>query len=120
MGRPVEHFEVIGRDAQRLQEFYGRLFDWRIQSDNPMGYGIVDTGSKLGIQGGIAQSENDNSWVTFYVQVDDLQGTLERAEELGGETVLAPTDIPGAVALAVLKDPEGHTIGLVQSRERSG
>jgi uncharacterized protein len=116
MGRPVVHFEVIGRDAKRLQDFYGQLFEWKIDSANPMGYGIVDTGSKQGIQGGIAQSEKDDSWVTFYVQVDDLQATLDRAVELGGETVLAPTEIPGTVSLAVLKDPEGHTIGLVASQ----
>jgi uncharacterized protein len=120
MGRPVVHFEVIGRDAKRLQDFYGQLFEWRITSDNPMDYGIVDTGSKEGIQGGIAQSQSDNSWVTFYVQVDDLQATLDRAAELGGETVLPPTEVPGTVSLAVLKDPEGHTIGLVKAPGQGG
>ena len=116
MGRPVVHFEVIGRDAKRLQEFYGELFEWKIDSANPMGYGIVSTGSQQGIQGGIAQSETGDSWVTFYVQVDDLQATLDQAVALGGEVVLAPTEVPGAVALAVLKDPEGHTIGLVRGQ----
>jgi predicted enzyme related to lactoylglutathione lyase len=120
MGRPVVHFEVIGRDAKRLQDFYGQLFEWKIKSDNPLDYGVVDTGSKLGIQGGIAQSHSDHSWVTFYVQVDDLQATLDRAAELGGETLLPPTDFPGTVSLAVLKDPEGHAIGLVKPQGQGG
>ena len=41
MGRPVVHFEVIGKDAATLQRYYGELFDWKIDANNPMSYGIV-------------------------------------------------------------------------------
>ena len=42
MGRPVVHFEVIGKDDERLRSFYGELFEWQMNADNPMRYGIVD------------------------------------------------------------------------------
>jgi predicted enzyme related to lactoylglutathione lyase len=51
--------------------------------------------------------------ITFYVQVDDLQKYLDRAEELGGKTVMPPSEIPGTgVMLAMFTDPSGNVIGL--------
>ena len=44
MARPVVHFEIRGKDAKRLQEFYASLFDWKIDTNNPMGYGFVEAG----------------------------------------------------------------------------
>jgi len=41
MGQPVIHFEVIGKDAKALQDYYSELFGWEIDASNPMGYGIV-------------------------------------------------------------------------------
>lgn len=115
MGSPVVHFEVIGQDAARLQRFYGDLFGWKIDASNPMGYGLVDTGSETGIQGGVGQSEEGGAgWVTFYVEVEDIDASLARAESLGGATVVPRTEVPGMVTLAILTDPEGHHIGLVE------
>ena len=41
MGSTVIHFEIIGKDADKLNEFYSGLFGWEINADNPMKYGIV-------------------------------------------------------------------------------
>jgi predicted enzyme related to lactoylglutathione lyase len=41
MGQPVVHFEVIGRDGSKLQSYYGELFGWQIDANNPIGYGTV-------------------------------------------------------------------------------
>ena len=42
-GRPVVHFEVHGRNAAALQDFYSKAFGWDIHADNPMNYGMVHT-----------------------------------------------------------------------------
>jgi hypothetical protein len=49
-----------------------------------------------------------------YVEVDDLQQALDKAESLGGKTVMPPMDIPDAVSLAMFTDPSGNVIGLVK------
>ena len=41
MGQAVVHFEVIGKDGERLQGFYSDMFGWEINADNPMNYGLV-------------------------------------------------------------------------------
>jgi len=116
MAAPVVHWEINARDANRAKEFYSSLFGWKINSNNPMNYGIVNTGSKLGANGGIGQTSGTTPapTVTFYVQVKDLQAYLNKAESLGGRTVMPPTEIPGMVTLAMFSDPEGNTIGLVK------
>ncbi|GAB4342496.1 MAG: VOC family protein [Calditrichia bacterium] len=117
MGAPVVHFEIIGRDAARLREFYSKAFDWKINANNPIGYGLVPTQrEKNSIGGGIAADDKGGKgFVTFYVEVPDVQAALDKIESLGGKTVTPPTTVPGMVTYAHFVDPEGHLIGLVQS-----
>ncbi len=112
MGKPVVHFEVLGKDGDRLQQFYGDLFEWKITADNPMNYGLVDTQSEAGIAGGVGENP-EGAGVTFFVQVEDLQDSLDKVERLGGRTLMPPTDL-GMVELAFFADPEGNRIGLVK------
>lgn len=118
MGNPVVHWEINAKDGKKLREFYGSLFDWKIDTNNPMDYGMVDTGGEGRegkIDGGIGQAEEGTpSYVTFYVQVPDLQAHLDKAEKLGGKTVLPPTEIPNVVTIAMFQDPEGNFIGLLK------
>jgi predicted enzyme related to lactoylglutathione lyase len=53
--------------------------------------------------------------VTWYVQSDDLQADLDKAESLGGRTVMPPMDPMPGTSIALFTDPEGHVIGLVKS-----
>jgi predicted enzyme related to lactoylglutathione lyase len=58
MGQPVVHFEIIGKDAAKLQSYYGELFGWQVDAGNPMRYGIVGRDQNVnadgvGIGGGI-------------------------------------------------------------------
>ena len=111
MAQPVVHFEVLGKDGKKLQEFYGKLFDWNVDASNPMAYGMV-AGSDGGIGGGIAQAQDSQPRVTFYVNVPDLAAALKKAESLGGKTVMPPMAVPGGPEIAQFSDPEGNVIGL--------
>ena len=113
--RPVVHFEIRGRDSKRLQEFYAELFGWKIVENEAINYAVIEHGiggPPDGVGGGIAQS--DVPLVTVYVQVVSLEETLQKAERMGGKTVLPPVDVPGGPTIAQFQDPEGNTIGLVQ------
>src|SRR2546423_15615573 len=112
MPNPVVHFEIVGQDAAKLQQFYGDLFGWKINADNPMNYGIVDNGGE-GINGGIGPAQSGQGHVTVYAAVDDPQAFLDKVEQLGGKTVVGVTQIPNMGTFALVPDPEGHTAGLV-------
>jgi uncharacterized protein len=112
---PVVHFEILGKDGSKLQDFYRSLFDWKINADNPMKYGLVEAANSSSIGGGIGASQKGAPGiVTVYVQVTDLQAQLDKAESLGGKTIVPPTEIPGYVTIALFQDPEGNTIGLIK------
>jgi predicted enzyme related to lactoylglutathione lyase len=114
MANPVAWFEIVGRDGATLRKFYGDLFDWRIDSsDAGMDYGLV-AAQAGGIGGGIGRSADGGAGhVTVYVEVDDPEACLAKAERLGGKTVVPPMQIPGYnLTFAFFADPEGHVVGL--------
>ena len=109
------HFEIMGGDGTALERFYTELFGWKIDSNNPMQYGVVDTnGGPGGINGGVGPGYDGNARVTVYAKVENLQKTLARAEQLGGRTVLEPSDVPGGPKLAMFMDPTGNVVGIME------
>jgi uncharacterized protein len=122
MGQPVVHFEIIGRDGKKLQDYYSELFGWGIDADNPMNYGMVDreqnvNSDGVGIGGGVGVGpEGYEGHVTFYVEVPDVEAALAKAESLGGSRLMGPDEVPGGgPVIGQFSDPEGHAIGLIQS-----
>src|SRR5438093_11499248 len=101
MGKPVVHWEVTGKNSKRLQKFYADLFDWKVDANNPMEYGMVDTGGK-GINGGIAAAQEGPGGVTFYVEVENLEEYLRSAERLGGKTEMHATQVTGRATMAYM------------------
>ncbi len=115
MAAPVVHFEILGKDAKKLQDFYGKLFDWEIDARNPMNYGLIKAAGPGSIGGGVgAAAKGSPGHVTLYVQVPDLAACLKKAEGLGGKTLVPPTEIPNAATFALFQDPEGNVIGIVK------
>ena len=112
MPNPVVHFEILGTDGDQLQRFYGEMFGWTINADNPMSYGLTDTGGE-GINGGIGQAETPLA--TIYIEVDDPAKYLEKVVAAGAEVVQEQTDIPGMVTFAQFRDPAGNIVGLVKA-----
>ncbi len=113
MANPVMHFEILGKDGKKLQDFYASLFGWKVDANNPMSYGLV-AASDGGIGGGIAGSPEPPS-ITFYVAVADLDASLRRAESLGGKIIAPAMDVPGGPRIAKFADPDGNVIGLMQA-----
>ena len=115
MGAPVVHFEIAtAGDAAELHGFYRDLFQWEIKADNPMNYGLVDTGPDQ-IGGGIGGTEEGGTPGTrFYVQVPDINATLAAVEAAGGKVIMPREVLPGMVTLAMFADPQGNVVGLVE------
>jgi hypothetical protein len=111
----VTHFEIIGKDAKKSREFYGSLFGWAIDANNPMDYGIISP-TENGIGGGIsAPMEGGSPTTTIYVEVDSVQPYLDKAVSMGGKVIMERQVIPGMVAFAQFADPDGNVIGLAET-----
>ncbi len=121
VGHAVVHFEVGAADDGPLAAFYGELFGWGLEGPPGGGYTMIDTRGGDGINGGIGKSQTGQPWLAFYVETDDLQATLDKANSLGGRTVMPVTDFGGMVTIAMFSDPDDLLVGLVRApAEASG
>ena len=120
MGNPVMHFEIAGRDGESLSEFYCAAFGWN-SSPGPSGVYELDPAAEHGIMGHILPTTDDmpsSNYVTVYIQVDDLQASLEKVENLGGKICVPPQVIPGDVgSFAMFLDPSGNCVGLYKPND---
>ena len=115
MAAPANYFEIIGKDAAKLQDFYRRLFDWEISPNAEMGgYGFVRDSSGEGSMGAVGPTlvPGEPTGVRIYCQVEDPQAILDKVVELGGKVVVPVTTIPDMVTYALYADPEGNVNGI--------
>ena len=110
MANPVVHFEIGCRNSAEATKFYAGLFGWEHQ---PMGPAVmIQTGSQQGIQGHMTTLGHEPFHYTiFYVQVENIEESLAKAESLGGKILVPKVDIPTG-AFAWFADPDGNTVGL--------
>lgn len=112
MPHPIVFFEIGCKDRTKTEQFFGELFGWHIQANGPAS--AINTGSKEGIPGHIVSLGHEPQHYTmFYVEVDDVQASLDKAISLGGKTVVPPVKIPTGT-FAWFSDPDGNTIGLLK------
>ncbi len=110
MSHPVVHFEFGCRDQVKTVMFLTDLFGWKMQPAGPAT--MIDTGADAGINGHITSLGHEpHQYTIFYVQVEDVQAYLDKAEKLGGRTLVLPVEIPTGT-FAWFADPGGNTIGL--------
>ncbi len=113
---PAVMFEVMSPDATRARDFYARVFGWNYETGSEgFSYIHFPTGSPA-LLGGIGQAEAGTpgmqAGTNFYLLVDDLATTLERAGAAGARTLMPPTTVDG-FHFAMFTDPDGFAIGLV-------
>jgi predicted enzyme related to lactoylglutathione lyase len=122
LGQPVVHFEVIGKDGDKLRSYYSELFGWEFGDPiGPTNYAVTPrdgntNADSAGIGGGVGTGpEGYDGHVTFYVEVPDVAAALEKAESLGGTRMMGPNKMSDPpIEIALFSDPEGHVIGLVK------
>ncbi|HEV2197180.1 MAG TPA: VOC family protein [Candidatus Acidoferrum sp.] len=113
MPHPVVHFEIGCKDIAKTQEFYKKLFDWKIDAMGPAAMIASEAG---GIPGHItALGHEPQHYTIFYVGVDDVAAYLEKAKALGAKTLVPPVDIPTGT-FAWMQDPEGNMVGLWKNK----
>jgi predicted enzyme related to lactoylglutathione lyase len=119
MRNPVVQFQILSTTPDETARFYSRMFGWKIDSDNPMGYRRIDTGSPAGIQGGIwpAPPQAAN-FVQLFISTDDVKAAVANAESLGAKLIIPPTKLPEGDELAVMHDPQGMAFGLWRPNQR--
>ena len=105
----IAHFEVAGPDPAALQEFYRRVFDWRIDEQGP-GYSLVFTPEGTP-DGAVVEASSPS--LTVGIVVPDVSAAVDAAGRAGGAVLMEPTD-NGWVTKAQVTDPAGNVVTLIE------
>jgi predicted enzyme related to lactoylglutathione lyase len=108
--------ELGTTDADGAQGFYEQVFGWTTSDMGPEygGYRIFNRGES-GVAGLMTLPDNAATphWQP-YVAVDDPGATTATATELGASVLAEPMDVPKVGRIAVLRDPQGATFGIIK------
>jgi hypothetical protein len=112
MAHPVVHTEIRSADPDATRSFFAELFGWKVASEGAFpGYTFIDTGADGSPYVAISPRQSDQDEVLFFVAVEDVAATLNKAESLGGTIVQAAQEVPGTT-FGVFADDQGHRIGV--------
>jgi predicted enzyme related to lactoylglutathione lyase len=113
MANPFVHVELNTTDLGKAKDFYGKLFDWKLE-DAPMPegtYTLINVGQGTG--GGMMKQMMPgapSAWLP-YVVVDDIEASTKKAKSLGAKVLKDVTEVPQMGWLSIINDPTGATLG---------
>ncbi len=115
--------ELETRDVKAAARFYEEVLGWTAHAwdpEDPDRYVNFKAGDDF-VAGmlNISGSEFDHipaNWFA-YIQVDDIAETVAKTEASGGQILKAPFEVPKVGMMAVIADPTGAAVGLLQTIE---
>jgi predicted enzyme related to lactoylglutathione lyase len=112
MAGEIVHLELPASDTSRSREFWGSLFGWQFEAmEGPFEYHMTRLAET---QGAAVFPAEDTKASRPYFSADDIQATVARVRELGGQSDDAQP-IPGMGWFATCTDTEGTPFGLWQT-----
>jgi predicted enzyme related to lactoylglutathione lyase len=110
--------ELATPDTAKAGEFYTGLFGWgkEVKDMGTMTYTLFINGERQA--GGMytptpEMGEIPPNWLAYFA-VDDADGKVAKASELGATIIVPPMDIPQVGRFAVIQDPQGATFGIIK------
>jgi predicted enzyme related to lactoylglutathione lyase len=114
-------YELMTTDADAACRYYGDLVGWQVEDSGlaDMDYRILNAGDAP--IGGVMQLSEEMmrggaqpGWFA-YIEVDDVDATVESVKADGGGVMVPPNDIPNVGRFAMITDPQGISIYVMHS-----
>ena len=111
-------FHLFVKDPLAASDFYRQVFGYEVAPDGRIGKGremLLSSGSfnRAGISALPDRPDAKPGWLGV-VRVANLDETLVRVTSLGGEVVVAPHEAALGSRFAVIADPTGGSVGVVE------
>jgi hypothetical protein len=110
------YLEIPADDIAASAAFYESVFSWSIRRRGDGEIAFDDTvGGVSGtwVTGRVPQPEEG---ITVHVMVENVDSTLERVREHGGEIVKPRVELGENEAYALFRDPVGNALGVYQDQ----
>lgn len=121
MKNKLAHFAIHTDNIDRAKDFYGAVFAWEFASHGPSDFLQIRTGPADGGELiGALQSRNYSPLkepilgLEGSIAVDNLDETLQRVQQKGGQILMPKTAIPYVGWIGKFLDTEGNLLCAVQ------
>jgi predicted enzyme related to lactoylglutathione lyase len=119
----ITHFEIYGKDLDKLKRFYSGLFGWNYQlAPISEEYWLIQTtqnqvkNNKVSIlTGGLSNSQSIIPGIKIYITVDSLDETCAKIIDLGGKVLSQKREIFDMGWSIDVEDPEGNRFAIWQN-----
>ena len=112
-------FDLTVPDAENVRDFYAQVVGWKAQGLDMGEYEdyVMSTPDGRGVAG-VCHARGPNAdippqWM-LYVNVSDLDESLERCKAMGGEPLGEIRDMGTYGRVAYVRDPAGAALALIQ------
>jgi predicted enzyme related to lactoylglutathione lyase len=112
------HYELMVKDADAAQAFWGGVFGWQFGEPMPgFDYRMarIDDASGAAIGGGGETKSSPN----VYLNVEDIDATVAKVRELGGKAD-DKSPVPGHGWFSACTDPQGIAFHVFQGDASAG
>jgi predicted enzyme related to lactoylglutathione lyase len=119
MPNPFVHTELNTTDVPKAKEFYGKLFDWKLEDmAGGMDYILLSTGGNS--IGGIMKHPMPGApsfWLS-YILVDDVHASTAKAKSLGATSIKEVQEVPNMGWFSIFLDPTGACFAIWQAKAK--
>jgi predicted enzyme related to lactoylglutathione lyase len=114
--------DLMTTDPDSSRGFYSELFGWEFDVGGAETgfYGLASLRGKQVAGIGAMQEGMERPVWTTYIETADVDATVQKVRDLGGEVLAGPMDVMEFGRMAVFADPTGAVTGLWQARSHIG
>lgn len=115
MQNPFVWHDLMTTDVEGAKAFYQKVIGWNYSSQHP-GYHVTLAGDH-GVGGIMEMPDHLKSMPPFwsgYVYTPDVDAACKQVVEYGGKVLQQPWDIEGTIRMAVIADPDGAVLNIMQ------
>lgn len=108
--------ELQTRDSEGARAFFSAVLGWEIDADPASGYLLCKVNGRT--HAGIMQLDESwgdvpNNWAVYFA-VEDLEASVAKVKDLGGNIFVPPTDAGDMGRFSVVQDPQGGSFLIMQ------
>ena len=114
MGKII-HFEIPAFNPEKAITFYKEIFNWDIKKFEGKGepHWDINTGSGE-VDGSIIRKRTHDQVMVNLIEVEDIDSTIEKIEEMDGEIILPKTKVESLGYIIYFKDLDDNVFGAVE------
>jgi predicted enzyme related to lactoylglutathione lyase len=110
----IRYLHIPAADVDASARFYEGALGWAIRARDDGSTAFDDTAAYVSGELVPGRRPAGDAGVLVYIRVDDVEESLVRIVEAGGEVVVPRTQQGEGLAYATFRDPAGNVLGIFQ------